>query len=97
MIDCQVQVKVVTANGQYLVANECSNTDLFFALRGGGGSAFGVVMESSHRLEPQLTLQVYAHLLLTPEAVLIIYQRFAKLYGTFKPKHSGNMVRDTSE
>lgn len=57
-VDRVVQVKVVTANGQYLVANECSNTDLFFALRGGGGSAFGVVMESSHRLEPQLTLQV---------------------------------------
>ncbi|OBZ78306.1 hypothetical protein A0H81_02659 [Grifola frondosa] len=52
-----VQVKVVTPDGVYRVANECQNPDLFWALRGGGGSAFGVVMESTHRLEPQLTLQ----------------------------------------
>lgn len=59
----QVQVKVVTPNGQYLVANECQHPDLFFALRGGGGPSFGVVIESTHRLEPQLTLQVCVALL----------------------------------
>ncbi|KAH9932267.1 FAD-binding domain-containing protein [Fomitopsis serialis] len=57
-VDRVVQAKVVTPEGLYLVANECQNSDLFFALRGGGGSAFGVVIESTHRLEPQLTLQV---------------------------------------
>ncbi|OBZ77659.1 6-hydroxy-D-nicotine oxidase [Grifola frondosa] len=56
-VDRVVQVKVVTPDGVYRVANECQNSDLFWALRGGGGSAFGVVMESTHRLEPQLTLQ----------------------------------------
>ncbi|KAI0938398.1 hypothetical protein AcW1_001860 [Taiwanofungus camphoratus] len=56
-VDRVVQVKVVTPDGEYRVANECQNSDLFWALRGGGGSAFGVVIESSHRLEPQLTLQ----------------------------------------
>ncbi|TFY61306.1 hypothetical protein EVJ58_g4592 [Rhodofomes roseus] len=56
--DRVVQVKVVTPEGLYLVANECQNSDLFFSLRGGGGSAFGVVFESTHRLEPQVTLQV---------------------------------------
>ena len=53
----QVQVKVVTPDGVYRTANECQNQDLFFALRGGGGSAFGVVIEASHRTEPQLTIQ----------------------------------------
>lgn len=32
----QLQFKVVTPTGDYLVANQCQNTDLFFALRGGG-------------------------------------------------------------
>ncbi|KAK7689560.1 hypothetical protein QCA50_007352 [Cerrena zonata] len=56
-VDRVVQIKVITPNGHLQVANECQNTDLFWALRGGGGSAFGVVMESTHRVEPQLALQ----------------------------------------
>ncbi|PCH44707.1 FAD-binding domain-containing protein [Wolfiporia cocos MD-104 SS10] len=57
-VDRVVQVKVVTPEGQYVTANECQHPELFFALRGGGGSAWGVVFESTHRLAPQVTLQV---------------------------------------
>lgn len=53
----QVQLKVVTPDGHFRVANECENSDLFWALRGGGGSAFGVVTELSLRVEPRITLQ----------------------------------------
>ncbi|TFK90401.1 FAD-binding domain-containing protein [Polyporus arcularius HHB13444] len=55
--DRVVQVKVVTPDGIYRTANECQNEDLFFALRGGGGSAFGVVIESTHRVEPLFPIQ----------------------------------------
>ncbi|KAJ3821172.1 hypothetical protein F5880DRAFT_1666568, partial [Lentinula raphanica] len=54
----QLQFKVVTPDGQYRVANACQNQDLFFALRGGGGGTFGVVMESTVLASPQITLQV---------------------------------------
>ncbi|KZP28938.1 FAD-binding domain-containing protein [Athelia psychrophila] len=57
-IDRVVEFKVVTPDGQYRTANECQNEDLFWALRGGGGSTYGVVLETSQRVEPQLTLQV---------------------------------------
>lgn len=50
---------MVTPDGVYRTANECQNEDLFWALRGGGGSTFGVVLETSQKVEPQLTLQVY--------------------------------------
>ncbi|KAI1782089.1 FAD-binding domain-containing protein [Ganoderma leucocontextum] len=53
----QVQVQVVTPDGVYRTANECQNQDPFFALRGGGGSAFGVVLESTHRTEPKFVIQ----------------------------------------
>ena len=53
----QVQIKVVTPDGSYLTANECENTDLCWALRGGGGNAFGVVTEVTMKVEPQLRLQ----------------------------------------
>ncbi|KAI0777356.1 FAD-binding domain-containing protein [Trametes elegans] len=66
-VDRVVQFKVVTPDGVFRTANKCQNQDLFFALRGGGGNAFGVVVESTHRTEPQLTLQV-SSLKFTPAA-----------------------------
>ncbi|KAI9929525.1 hypothetical protein ASPWEDRAFT_41262 [Aspergillus wentii DTO 134E9] len=54
-IDRVVEYKIVTPDGQYRVANECQNKDLFWALRGGGGGTFGVVLESTHRVEPQIS------------------------------------------
>ncbi|KAI0707570.1 FAD-binding domain-containing protein [Cerioporus squamosus] len=66
-VDRVVQVKVVTPDGEYRTANECQNEDLFFALRGGGGSAFGVVIESTHRVEPVFPIQA-AVLSFTPSA-----------------------------
>jgi FAD/FMN-containing dehydrogenase len=38
-----LEAEVVTADGQIRVANECTNPDLFWALKGGGGGTFGVV------------------------------------------------------
>lgn len=35
--------QVVTADGQFLTASPTENIDLFWAIRGGGGSAFGIV------------------------------------------------------
>lgn len=34
--------EVVTSDGRFVTANSTSNTDLFWAMRGGGGSTFGV-------------------------------------------------------
>ncbi|KAH0555755.1 hypothetical protein GP486_006301 [Trichoglossum hirsutum] len=44
--------KLRTPDGRFLIANDCTNRDLFWALRGGGGGAFGVVLESTYRVEP---------------------------------------------
>jgi len=38
-----LEAEVVTADGQTRVANACTNPDLFWALKGGGGGTFGVV------------------------------------------------------
>jgi hypothetical protein len=42
---------VITADGQFLRANEQENRDLFWALRGGGGN-FGVVTSFEYELHP---------------------------------------------
>ncbi|KAF2824353.1 FAD-binding domain-containing protein [Ophiobolus disseminans] len=46
--------EVVTADGDYVVANSTSNTDLFWALRGGGGSTFGVATSVTVKAHPDL-------------------------------------------
>ncbi|CAE6373509.1 unnamed protein product [Rhizoctonia solani] len=47
-----VQFKVVTPDGRYRTANACQNSDLFWALRGGGGGTFGVVLEATSEVVP---------------------------------------------
>ncbi|HEY1251077.1 MAG TPA: FAD-dependent oxidoreductase [Thermoanaerobaculia bacterium] len=38
-----LEAEVVTADGKIRIANACTNSDLFWALKGGGGGTFGVV------------------------------------------------------
>ena len=46
-----LEAEVVTADGEVLTANACTNADLFWALKGGGGGTFGIITK--------LTLQVH--------------------------------------
>jgi FAD/FMN-containing dehydrogenase len=45
-----LEAEVVTADGNIRVANACTNPDLFWALKGGGGGSFGVVSSLTLRL-----------------------------------------------
>jgi FAD/FMN-containing dehydrogenase len=45
-----LEAEVVTADGRIRVANACTNPDLFWALKGGGGSSFGVVSKVTVRV-----------------------------------------------
>src|SRR6266851_1637698 len=45
-----LEAEVVTADGQIRIANACTNPDLFWALKGGGGSTFGVVSKMTLRV-----------------------------------------------
>jgi FAD/FMN-containing dehydrogenase len=45
-----LEAEVVTADGKVRIANACTNSDLFWALKGGGGSTFGVVSKLTLRV-----------------------------------------------
>lgn len=55
-VDRVVEITIVTPDGQIRVANKCTNSDLFWALRGGAGGAFGVVLNSTHLVETESPL-----------------------------------------
>ncbi|KAF9953096.1 hypothetical protein BGZ72_005705 [Mortierella alpina] len=63
--DNVLQYTVVTADGTVKIANAFQNKDLFWALRGGGGGTFAVVVEAVYRTHPPLkaiqvaTYQIY--------------------------------------
>ncbi|KJZ77716.1 hypothetical protein HIM_02893 [Hirsutella minnesotensis 3608] len=52
--DHVLAIRVVTADGRFITATEETNSELFWALRGGGGSTFGVTTSVVVRLHPKL-------------------------------------------
>lgn len=55
-IDSLLSAQVVLANGQLVTCDSSQNSDLFWALRGGGGGNFGVVTSFTFRTYPAPTL-----------------------------------------
>jgi len=45
-----LEAEVVTADGQIRIANACTNPDLFWALKGGGGGSFGAISKLTLRV-----------------------------------------------
>ncbi|RMX75067.1 hypothetical protein D0869_11963 [Hortaea werneckii] len=52
--DQVLNYEVVTADGRFVTANAKDNPDLFWALRGGGGSTFGVVTSAVIKAHPDM-------------------------------------------
>ncbi|KAI7912246.1 FAD binding domain-containing protein [Pyricularia oryzae] len=48
-VDQVLEMEMVDAEGRLLTLNECENEDLFFAVRGGGGSTFGILTSITMR------------------------------------------------
>jgi hypothetical protein len=53
--DQVLSIDVVLPNGRFVTASETQNQDLFWALRGGGGSTFGVVTSLIVKVHPKMT------------------------------------------
>lgn len=47
-----IEATVVLPSGEVVVTNECRYPDLFYALRGGGGGTFGVVVNATMKAYP---------------------------------------------
>ncbi|CEH13521.1 hypothetical protein CBOM_01440 [Ceraceosorus bombacis] len=56
-VDNILQVTVVTADGTIRRANSETNSDLFWAIRGGGGGSWGVITETVMKVHPDGPVQ----------------------------------------
>ncbi|TVY27110.1 putative FAD-linked oxidoreductase [Lachnellula hyalina] len=50
--DQVLEMEIVTPGGDIITINECQHTDLFWAMRGGGGSTFGVITSVTIKVFP---------------------------------------------
>jgi FAD/FMN-containing dehydrogenase len=48
-----LEAKVARADGTIVTANSCQNSDLYTAIRGGGGGTYGVVLSTTVKAHPQ--------------------------------------------
>jgi FAD/FMN-containing dehydrogenase len=78
-IDNLLSVDVVLADGSFVTANDKQNSDLFWAVRGGGGN-FGVITSFEFRMQPVSTVQFGPTFWPLEEsgAVLKAYREFIK-------------------
>jgi len=51
-VDNVLEITIVTADGDRVIANAYRNKDLFWALRGGGGGTWGVVTSVTYKTHP---------------------------------------------
>jgi FAD/FMN-containing dehydrogenase len=55
-VDQVVEYQVITPDGRLRIANSVSEPDLFWALRGGGGGTFGIVVQSTSKPQSKVML-----------------------------------------
>jgi FAD/FMN-containing dehydrogenase len=92
-----LEAEVVTADGKVRIANACTNPDLFWALKGGGGGSFGVITKVTLRTHelPEFFGYVVGRIKAQSDAAFReLIARFIKFYGDnlFNP-HWGESIK----
>lgn len=82
--DNVLEAQVVLANGTIVTANACQNTDLFFAIRGGGGGSYGVVTSTVVKAYPSESVAAHS-LAIAPLAgdIEALLDAVADVYGAY--------------
>ncbi|KAL0254671.1 hypothetical protein SLS55_010151 [Diplodia seriata] len=62
MVDQAVEFDVVTADGVLRTINACQEPDLFWALRGGGGGTYAVMINYKFKVHPSVPFNTYSFL-----------------------------------
>ena len=88
--DNLISADVVTADGRFLIASATENTDLFWAIRGGGGN-FGIVTSFEYQLHP-VGPMVLAGMVVYPFAIAKEFMRFYNDFSSNVPDEMNTVV-----
>lgn len=104
-IDNVVEFRVVLTDGSIVVANQCTNPDLFWSLRGGGGGTFGIVTHIHYKLHQvtpiiQVNFSIYGLQNLEPIDVKPYARaryQFLNFWMSISPTLDNRWVSDTTD
>ncbi|XP_037024135.1 chitooligosaccharide oxidase-like [Bradysia coprophila] len=91
--DSVVEMEMVDAIGQLLVINNSTNSDLFWALRGGGGGNFGIVTKFKFKIYKAPRSVVYVRNEFGFENFLQFYRAWQTLMNVGVPRHFSLLFR----
>jgi hypothetical protein len=78
--DQVLSIEVVTADGRHLTVNETSEPELFWAVRGGGGSTYAVMLSVTVKAYPQIPAAYTRYSLVTTPYSETLYSLLAYLH-----------------
>lgn len=96
--DNLIELEMVDAKGQLLVINNHTNTDLFWALRGGGGGSFGIVTNFKFQMYHGPKSIVYGRYYYNIDSFALFYNAWQSLVTSDLPNKIGTqieIVKDT--
>ena len=79
-----LEAEVVTADGAVHIANACTNPDLFWALKGGGGGSFGIVTRltlKTHELAERAGAAIFTIKAMSGQAFRELIVKFVGFYA----------------
>ncbi|PPQ90234.1 hypothetical protein CVT25_012993 [Psilocybe cyanescens] len=82
-VDNVLQFTIVLANGTYITANAYQHSNLFWALRGGGGGTYGIVVSVTYQTHPSspLTMSLMVANFTSPLVAQRVATEFVKLHA----------------
>lgn len=95
-VDNILQARIVTPDGKLVTINEQENTDLFWAVRGGGGSTFGVMIDLTIRAFPMESFTEYSIVISAPFNYTKMYDVLAYMAYQFPRIAELNVMSYTS-
>ena len=90
--DSALAFRVMLANGGTVTANATMNSDLYWAIRGGTGGNFGVLLEVTYRLYPVASVWAYSIQWDISNAAAALFELQAHYMLTGAPKQLGATI-----
>ncbi|KAF1923894.1 uncharacterized protein M421DRAFT_404884 [Didymella exigua CBS 183.55] len=86
-----VALEIVLANGRFVTATESVNSDLFWAMLGGGGGTFGIISSAVVKVHPKIPVTTSSWTVTTSETVSVeAFWELLRFYWDNFPVYNGN-------